>query len=247
MGIASLYQSRSSSADCSTASMRCPLLDLPVELRLLIYKTLFGNTTVQFSRRRSSSAGQMTPIWSILQTCRKVYDEANYIWLGEMEFAFESQYPMWRTLHGRTGRQLRAIKRVRLGATGSIVQNADPENGIGGLAYYIGTVLEGFIARGLRPDYLIIEDKGCQVHEPMVSPTSLDYSWFTFQSVEITTKSLFTKEIRFNRPDLKEISHQTDGVITKTLFLHKWRAIQESRLDETVTEVDVDSTQHILA
>lgn len=239
MGLASPYHGRSTSANKANASTECPLLDLPVELRLLIYKLLFGNTSVQFSRRRSSIAGRTTPIWSILQTCRKVYNEANCIWLGEIEFAFESQYPMWRALHGRTGRQLRAIKRVRLGATGSIVRNADPENGISGLAFYIGTVLEGFIARGLRPDYLIIDDKGCQVNEPMVSPTLLEYSWFTFQSVEITTKFLFAKELRFNRPDLNEISGHPDSVISKTLFLHKWRAVQDSRPDETVTEADM--------
>lgn len=91
---------RQKNDDCSDESAStiqgdCKFLQLPRELRDMIYKYRFSSTRLTFGKRRvniSSSWTEFKPApnsLAILRTCQQIYDEISQTWLGEVLFNFE--------------------------------------------------------------------------------------------------------------------------------------------------------------
>ncbi|KAF2104844.1 hypothetical protein NA57DRAFT_71049 [Rhizodiscina lignyota] len=76
----------------------CKFLQLPRELRDMIYTCLFTSTRLAFGKRYIRRMGIVEPVTvkpapnalAILRTCRQINEEAGSVWLGQVLFSFEN-------------------------------------------------------------------------------------------------------------------------------------------------------------
>lgn len=107
------------------------LLQLPGEIRNLIYSHLFTSTRLTFGERYISriSVKRMRPgpnSLAILRTCRLINQEARGLWLGQVLFNFEQPADMLDKLSALSSSTLSQIRHIRvLGNTLMLTPNYD--------------------------------------------------------------------------------------------------------------------------
>lgn len=132
------------------------LLQLPGEIRNLIYKCLFTSTRLSFgersvSRIRSKRIKPAPNSLAIVRTCSQVKQEAGALWLGQVLFSFENPEDMLDKLSVLPLNTLSQIRHVRVGGRPTMLQPIDSDNDV---HYRLAWVLK--LLPGLRLDKLTV-------------------------------------------------------------------------------------------
>lgn len=98
---------------------RREFLDLPGEIRNLIYGSFFASTRLSFARRYLHK-GQWRRIkpaqffLAIILTCRQVYEETKRLWMSQVTFSFEHPDSMLEKLYFLPSSVLSQICHLRI-------------------------------------------------------------------------------------------------------------------------------------
>jgi len=133
-----------------------PLFCLPRELRDHVYTTLFSSTRLTFGKRTLSriETQRMKPAansLAILRSCRRVYEEAKDLWLGNVLFNFEHTEDLMDKLSALPGKTLFAIRHVRTGGRPIMMMPPGDDDDV---YYRVPYVLK--LLPGLRLDSLTV-------------------------------------------------------------------------------------------
>lgn len=92
-----------------------PFLQLPRELRDLIYCFLLGSTRVSFGRKGDSRMKPAPHSLAILRVCRQTQQETQSLWIEQILISFEDIYSLLEKLSSIPSTTFSQIRQIRTG------------------------------------------------------------------------------------------------------------------------------------